>query len=83
MKARNLRVNLFQECTMSQSNTPVWLITGCSTGLGRALATLIVKRGWRAIVTARDASSIEDIVSGVEDRTLALTLDVTKQGRPR
>jgi NAD(P)-dependent dehydrogenase (short-subunit alcohol dehydrogenase family) len=64
---------------MSQSNTPVWFITGCSTGLGRALATLIVKRGWRTIVTARDASSIADIVSGAEDRALALTLDVTKQ----
>ncbi len=64
---------------MSQSNTPVWFITGCSTGLGRALATLIVKRGWRAVVTARDASSIADIVSGAEGRALALTLDVTKQ----
>jgi len=63
----------------SSSHTPVWFITGCSTGLGRALATLIVQRGWRAVVTARDASSIADIVDGAQDRTLALELDVTKQ----
>jgi NAD(P)-dependent dehydrogenase (short-subunit alcohol dehydrogenase family) len=63
---------------MSSLNTPVWFITGCSTGLGRALATLIVKRGWRAVVTARDVASIADIVSGAEDRAVALALDVTK-----
>ena len=63
---------------MSTSTSPVWFITGCSTGLGRALATLIVERGWRAVVTARDVSSIADIVSGAEDRAVALSLDVTK-----
>src|SRR5579859_989720 len=63
---------------MSSSNTPVWFITGCSTGLGRALAGLIVKRGWRAVVTARDVSSITDLVSGAEDRAVALALDVNK-----
>ncbi|RFU43997.1 oxidoreductase [Paraburkholderia sp. DHOC27] len=63
---------------MSSSNTPVWFITGCSTGLGRALASLIVKRGWRAVVTARDVSSITDLVSGAEDRAVALALDVNK-----
>jgi NAD(P)-dependent dehydrogenase (short-subunit alcohol dehydrogenase family) len=64
---------------MSISSTPVWFITGCSTGLGRALATLIVQRGWRAVVTARDVSSVADIVRGAEDRAIALALDVTKQ----
>ncbi|GAA4987992.1 NAD(P)-dependent dehydrogenase (short-subunit alcohol dehydrogenase family) [Nonomuraea thailandensis] len=33
--------------------TPVWFITGCSTGLGRALATAVLERGLRAVVTAR------------------------------
>lgn len=31
-----------------------WLITGCSTGLGRALAAAVLDRGWNAAVTARD-----------------------------
>jgi len=57
--------------------TPVWFITGCSTGLGRALATAVLDRGWRAAVTARDPGQVADIVAGHEDRALALPLDVT------
>jgi NAD(P)-dependent dehydrogenase (short-subunit alcohol dehydrogenase family) len=63
---------------MAETKTPVWLITGCSTGLGRALAERIVQRGWHAVVTARDAAQVADIVAGAEDRALALALDVTK-----
>ncbi|MDQ2822684.1 MAG: oxidoreductase [Pseudomonadota bacterium] len=62
---------------MQQENTPVWFITGCSTGLGRALAELIVQRGWRVVVTARDISHIEEMQSTTPDRVLALSLDVT------
>jgi len=62
---------------MQQENTPVWFITGCSTGLGRALADVIVQRGWRVVVTARDTSHIQDLESATPDRVLALSLDVT------
>lgn len=61
---------------MMNRNNPVWLITGCSTGFGRELAKLVLERGWRAIVTARDVSKVEDIVKGHEDQALALPLDV-------
>ena len=61
-----------------QDNTPVWFITGCSTGLGRALAELIVQRGSRVVVTARDKSAIADIERSAPDRVLALSLDVTR-----
>ena len=40
---------------------PTWLITGCSTGLGRALATAVLERGDNAVVTARDAARVEDL----------------------
>ena len=63
---------------MPQSDTPVWLITGCSAGLGRALAELIVARGWRAVVTARDAAQVRAIAEGAGNRALALDLDVTR-----
>ena len=33
-----------------------WLITGCSTGLGRSLAEAVLDRGDNVIVTARDAT---------------------------
>ncbi len=62
---------------MMNRDNPVWLITGCSTGFGRELATLVLDRGWRAVVTARDPATLKDLVEGREDRALALKLDVT------
>jgi NAD(P)-dependent dehydrogenase (short-subunit alcohol dehydrogenase family) len=54
-----------------------WLITGCSTGLGRALAEAVVAAGHNAVVTARDAAKVTDLAAGRADRVLALRLDVT------
>jgi NAD(P)-dependent dehydrogenase (short-subunit alcohol dehydrogenase family) len=62
---------------MMNRDNPVWLITGCSTGFGRELAKLVLERGWRAVVTARDLSTIADLIEGHKDRALALQLDVT------
>jgi NAD(P)-dependent dehydrogenase (short-subunit alcohol dehydrogenase family) len=62
---------------MNQKQSPVWFITGCSTGFGRELARAVVARGFRAVVSARDPKPVADIVAGHEDRTLALRLDVT------
>lgn len=63
------------------SDTPVWFISGCSTGFGRELAKLVLARGWRAVVTARDADRVADLAEGAEDRALALSLDVTEQAQ--
>ena len=62
---------------MSQKQSSIWFITGCSTGFGRELTRAVVARGFRAVVTARDPKQVTDIVAGHEDRALALTLDVT------
>ncbi len=62
---------------MMNRDNPVWLITGCSTGFGRELARLVLARGWRAVVTARDPATVADLVAGHEDRALAIALDVT------
>ena len=59
----------------SQNNSPVWFITGCSTGFGRELAKLIVARGWPVVVTARNKTQVEDLATS--DKVLALELDVT------
>lgn len=64
--------------TTAKTDTPVWLVTGCSTGFGRELAKLIIDRGWRLIATARDKSRVADLTAGAEERVLALDLDVTK-----
>jgi NAD(P)-dependent dehydrogenase (short-subunit alcohol dehydrogenase family) len=63
------------------SDTPVWFISGCSTGFGRELAKLVLARGWRAVVTARDAGRVADLADGAEDRALAVSLDVTDQAQ--
>jgi NAD(P)-dependent dehydrogenase (short-subunit alcohol dehydrogenase family) len=55
----------------------VWFITGCSTGFGRELAQHVLARGGRAVVTARDAARVQDLVEAAQDRALALSLDVT------
>ncbi|KZX20123.1 SDR family NAD(P)-dependent oxidoreductase [Rathayibacter tanaceti] len=55
----------------------IWLITGCSTGLGRALATAVLAHGDRAVVTARDVDSVRDITGPFAETALALPLDVT------
>jgi len=54
-----------------------WFITGCSTGFGRELAKLVLDRGHRCVVTARDPAKAEDIAKGREDCALVLQLDVT------
>jgi NAD(P)-dependent dehydrogenase (short-subunit alcohol dehydrogenase family) len=56
---------------------PTWLITGCSTGLGRHIAQEVLARGYNAIVTARDAATVQDLVDTHPDTALALALDVT------
>ena len=66
---------------MTSPSTPVWFITGCSTGFGRELAQLVLARGWRAVVTARDKARVADLMQGAEDRALALDLDVTDVGQ--
>jgi NAD(P)-dependent dehydrogenase (short-subunit alcohol dehydrogenase family) len=55
-----------------------WLITGCSTGLGRALAEAVLGAGHNAVVTARDAAKVADLAAMAPERVLAVGLDVTK-----
>lgn len=59
------------------SKAPVWLITGCSTGLGRALAQRVLQRGYRCVVTARDRAQVADIVAPHGNAALVVALDVT------
>jgi len=53
-----------------------WLITGCSTGIGRGIARAVLKSGDRAIVTARNVAKVEDFAVNYPDSCLALSLDL-------
>ena len=58
------------------NDTPVWLITGCSSGLGRALAARVLARGYRLIATARHPETLAALVATDPDRCRAVALDV-------
>ncbi len=62
---------------MNESNDPpVWFITGCSRGLGRALAQRVLAHGHRLVATARRPETLADLVARHPDQCLALALDV-------
>ncbi|MBV9875563.1 MAG: oxidoreductase [Verrucomicrobia bacterium] len=61
-----------------KNSSRVWFITGSSTGFGRVLAEILLKRGERVAVTARNPNQIQDLVAGYKDTGLALALDVTQ-----
>lgn len=54
-----------------------WFITGCSTGIGREIASAVLARGDRAAVTARKRESVEDLVDKYPNQAIGLALDVT------
>ncbi len=62
---------------MNESSSRVWLITGCSSGLGQALAHHALRQGDRVVATARDVSSLADLCTEPPESTLALELDIT------
>lgn len=54
-----------------------WFITGCSTGLGRALAKAATAAGDNVVATARDTRTLADLEQVAPGRVLTLPLDVT------
>ncbi len=63
------------------SPTPVWFISGCSTGFGRELADQVVACGWRVVATARRPENLQAWAAQHPGQSLALPLDVTRQGQ--
>ena len=55
----------------------VWLITGSSRGLGRALAQAVLATGDRLVATARNPAPLADLVERYPDRIRAVALNVT------
>ncbi len=59
------------------TDSPVWFITGCSTGFGRELAKAVLAKGYRCVVTARNPKQVADIAADYKDTALVHALDVT------
>ncbi|HCD06804.1 SDR family oxidoreductase [Companilactobacillus crustorum] len=54
-----------------------WLITGVSSGFGRAMTTQLLKAGNTVIGTVRNTEKIQDLVEKYPDTFISETLDVT------
>jgi len=55
----------------------VWLITGSSRGLGRALAEAVLAAGHKLIATARQSAKLSDLKGKYGDQVRLVDLDVT------
>ena len=54
----------------------IWFVTGCSSGIGKALAEALVARGKTVVITARNPDQVAEIAAQAPERTLALALDI-------
>ena len=57
----------------------VWLITGSSRGLGRALAEAVLAAGDKLVATARNPEQLADLVERYGDQVRTVALDVTNE----
>jgi NAD(P)-dependent dehydrogenase (short-subunit alcohol dehydrogenase family) len=55
----------------------VWLITGCSRGLGRASAGAVLEAGHKLVATAREPAAIAEFHDRYGDQVRVMALDVT------
>ena len=53
-----------------------WLITGCSSGLGREIAQAALRRGENVAVTARNTEKIKMFATQYPEQALILRLDL-------
>src|ERR1700733_7337643 len=57
----------------------VWLITGSSRGLGRALADAVLAAGHKLVATARNPAQLADLIERYGDQVRTVALDVTSE----
>jgi NAD(P)-dependent dehydrogenase (short-subunit alcohol dehydrogenase family) len=61
---------------MNDSEGKVWLITGCSSGFGHAIAREALERGNRVVVTSRKVAALKAWEEEFEGRCRVMVLDV-------
>lgn len=61
----------------------VWLVTGCSRGLGRALAEAVLADGDQLVATARNPAQLDDLVDRHGEQVRAVALDVNDPAAAR
>jgi NAD(P)-dependent dehydrogenase (short-subunit alcohol dehydrogenase family) len=66
---------------MNDTTQRAWLITGCSSGLGRALAEKVLAKGDLVAATARSLETLADLAERYPETCLPFALDVTEAGQ--
>jgi NAD(P)-dependent dehydrogenase (short-subunit alcohol dehydrogenase family) len=61
----------------------VWLITGCDTGMGHAVAETVLEAGHTVFVTARDTANVADLAKRFPQTARVHRLDVTDAAQVR
>ena len=58
-----------------------WLVTGCSSGIGRAIAVAALDAGHSVAVTARRPDTVKDLVDAHPGHAIGVALDVTDRAQ--
>jgi NAD(P)-dependent dehydrogenase (short-subunit alcohol dehydrogenase family) len=61
------------------TDTPVWLVTGCSTGFGRELVHAVLAHGHRVVATARNKGALAEFEKNPAVLVAALDVNDNKQ----
>jgi NAD(P)-dependent dehydrogenase (short-subunit alcohol dehydrogenase family) len=61
----------------------VWLITGASRGLGRALTEAVLEAGDRVVATARNPEQLVELAGRYSERVCTVALDVTNEAQAK
>jgi NAD(P)-dependent dehydrogenase (short-subunit alcohol dehydrogenase family) len=64
--------------SLALDNTAVWLVTGCSSGLGKSFAKYVHDAGHNIVATARNLTSLQYLPDN--SNVLKVSLDVTSPG---
>jgi NAD(P)-dependent dehydrogenase (short-subunit alcohol dehydrogenase family) len=66
---------------MTDRRDAVWIVTGCSTGMGRDIAIAALERGHRVVLTARNPTTLAELHSRFPERSSVAPLDVTDRAQ--
>jgi NAD(P)-dependent dehydrogenase (short-subunit alcohol dehydrogenase family)/ketosteroid isomerase-like protein len=69
--------------TTASRETPVWFVTGASSGFGRAVVDAALDRGYRVVATSRHIEDLQPLGRRFPDHALLLQLDVTDAAAAR
>src|SRR5438034_1237471 len=67
----------FMASNRGNGSASVWLVTGSTSGFGRAVSETVLQDGGCVVATGREQAPLEALTSKHPDRALALRLDVT------